>query len=180
MKRLPAATTAAMLLSGAIYGQQSDIPPKGNQPGFDIADVRVHPHSSNSNVYMTGGVLRNGRYDLRKATMLDLIATAWSVDPDTVLGGPGWLEWERFDIAAKAPARTSPDTLKLMLQSLLTSDSASWSVTTLNQSPPTRSRWVRASPGSKRPKAKERRAARESPGTRHRESSRPASFTAVV
>jgi uncharacterized protein (TIGR03435 family) len=119
MKQFPAAITLALLLSGAILGQQSDVSPKGNQPGFDIADVRIHPRSSNTNIYMTGGVLRNGRYDLRKATMLDLIAAAYSVDPDTVLGGPSWLEWERFDIAARAPAGTSPDTLKLMLQSLL-------------------------------------------------------------
>jgi uncharacterized protein (TIGR03435 family) len=119
MKWFLAAITVALLLSGAILAQQPDVPPKGNQPGFEIADVRIHPHSSNPNIYMTGGVLRNGRYDLRKATMLDLIATAWSVDPDTVVGGPSWLEWERFDIAARAPAGTSPDTLKLMLQSLL-------------------------------------------------------------
>jgi uncharacterized protein (TIGR03435 family) len=41
------------------------------------------------------------------------------VDDDKVLGGPTWLEMDRFDVIAKAPANTTPETLKLMLQSLL-------------------------------------------------------------
>jgi len=68
---------------------------------------------------MQGGVLRDGRYELRRATMLDLIKTAFGVDADTVLGGPGWLEWDRFDVIAKAPPATSGATVELMLQALL-------------------------------------------------------------
>jgi uncharacterized protein (TIGR03435 family) len=41
------------------------------------------------------------------------------VDGDKVLGGPNWLETDRFGIVAKAPAATPPETVKLMLQSLL-------------------------------------------------------------
>ena len=51
--------------------------------------------------------------------MLDLIAIAWGVDPDTVFGGPAWLQWDRFDIVAKAPPDTSRQNLRLMLQALL-------------------------------------------------------------
>ncbi len=51
--------------------------------------------------------------------MLDLIKTAYEADGDTVTGGPGWLESDRFDVIAKAPANTSPATVKLMLQALL-------------------------------------------------------------
>jgi len=88
-------------------------------PAFDIADVHASPRHTDANVFMTGGILRNGRYDLRNAAMLDLIRTAWNVDPDTVLGGPTWLELDRFDIVAKAPPNTPPETLRLMLQALL-------------------------------------------------------------
>lgn len=63
--------------------------------------------------------MRAGRYDLRKATLLDLIRIAYGMDADEVLGGPSWLELNRFDISAKAPQNTSPETLKLMLQALL-------------------------------------------------------------
>ena len=86
---------------------------------FTVADVHASPHSTNANRYMTGGVLRAGRYDLRNATMLDLISTAGGVDSEKVLSGPNWLELDRFDIVAKAPQSTSPETLRLMLQALL-------------------------------------------------------------
>jgi uncharacterized protein (TIGR03435 family) len=51
--------------------------------------------------------------------MVDLISTAYGVDGDKVAGGPSWLDTDRFDIIAKAPNSTSPETLKLMLQALL-------------------------------------------------------------
>src|SRR5258708_5280660 len=51
--------------------------------------------------------------------MLDLISTAYGLDPSNVQGGPPWLETDRFDIVAKAPPKTAQATLKLMLRSLL-------------------------------------------------------------
>lgn len=68
---------------------------------------------------MQGGVRRAGRFEIRRATLLDLIKTAYGVDPDVVFGGPSWLEWDRFDVTAKSPANTPPATVKLMLQALL-------------------------------------------------------------
>jgi uncharacterized protein (TIGR03435 family) len=68
---------------------------------------------------MQGGVLQAGRYEIRRATMLDLIKTAYGLDADTVFGGPSWLEWDRYDVIAKAPAGTSAATVRLMLQALL-------------------------------------------------------------
>ena len=88
-------------------------------PTFETADVHASAHTTNPNPFMTGGVLRGGRYDLRRATMVDLIRIAYDVDPDTVLGGPNWLETDRFDVVAKVPPGTSPETIKLMLQALL-------------------------------------------------------------
>ena len=67
---------------------------------------------------MTGGVLRGGRYDLRDATMLDLITTAYGVDADSVLGGPSWLEVTRFDVVDVPFGALAPDALKKMLQGL--------------------------------------------------------------
>lgn len=68
---------------------------------------------------MQGGLFRLGRYELRQATMLDLIKTAYGVDPDTIFGGPHWMDWDRFDISAKAPTGTSEETATLMLRNLL-------------------------------------------------------------
>jgi uncharacterized protein (TIGR03435 family) len=51
--------------------------------------------------------------------MVDLIARAYSMDADKVVGGPNWLEYDRFDVIAKPPANTTQDTAKFMLQKLL-------------------------------------------------------------
>ena len=81
--------------------------------------MHLSERAMNPYTLISGGVLRGTRYDLRKATMLDLIRIAYDVNPEMVVGWPNWLEFDRFDIAAKAPANTSPATLHLMLQSLL-------------------------------------------------------------
>jgi uncharacterized protein (TIGR03435 family) len=64
-------------------------------------------------------VLRAGRYEIHNATMVDLIRIAYSVDADNVVGGPSWLEYDRFDVIAKAPPNSTPEKLKPMLQGLL-------------------------------------------------------------
>ena len=112
MMRACAHISFVALLSGA-FGQSTPI-----KPAFQIADVHVSAPARNPN--MQGGVLRAGRYELRQATMLDLIKTAYGVDPDAVVGGPSWLESDRFDVTAKAPPATSAETANLMLQELLT------------------------------------------------------------
>jgi uncharacterized protein (TIGR03435 family) len=68
---------------------------------------------------MSGPILREGRYELRNATMVDLIRTAYGVDADKVLGGPNWLESTRFDVSARTAATTTPDTARLMLRRML-------------------------------------------------------------
>jgi uncharacterized protein (TIGR03435 family) len=92
----------------------------GQAPRFEIADIHRSGEAPNPYTWLSGGVLRGARYDVRKATMLDLIRIAYGLQPEAVFGGPQWLEFDRFDIAAKAPAGSSPETVRLMLQSLLT------------------------------------------------------------
>ena len=84
---------------------------------FEIADVHVSPPRKFP--FTSGGSLHGERYIFRQASMLDLISTAYGLDPSNVQGGPSWLETDRFDIAAKAPAKTTQAALKLMLRSLL-------------------------------------------------------------
>jgi len=68
---------------------------------------------------MSGGVPRNGRYELRNASMVDLIRTAYDVSEDRVSGGPSWISSDRFDVIAKIPPNTDAPTSRLMLQQLL-------------------------------------------------------------
>ena len=112
MTRVWTCVRIAALSSGLAFGQAAETP-----PAFDLADVHVSPHVTNP--YMRGGVLRGGRYDVRTASMLNLISAAYGVDAEKVIGGPSWLDTDRFDIAAKAPANTPMETVRLMLQTLL-------------------------------------------------------------
>jgi uncharacterized protein (TIGR03435 family) len=85
------------LWAGAAWGQTSDAP-----PSFEIADVHVSakdPHHS-----FGGNQPANGRFEFHSATMVELIQAAWGVDQDKILGGPNWLELDRFDVVGKLPA----------------------------------------------------------------------------
>ena len=111
MKRLLAVLTVLAISTDSLLGQAS-----APRPAFDIAGIQV---STRPNTGMRGGVLRGTRYELRNATMVDLIRTAYNVQAEKISGGPAWLEWNRFDIAALAPENTPPDRLREMLKTLL-------------------------------------------------------------
>src|SRR5258706_338107 len=94
MNRALTGTILAALLSGAAFGQAPETP-----VAFDIVDVRVSAKTTNP--FMRGGVLRGGRYEIRTASMVDLIRTAYGVyDNNKVVGGTSWLDTNRFDIIA--------------------------------------------------------------------------------
>jgi len=109
----------ATILSGSMFAQSTP-------PAFEIADV--HPSAPGATPRMSGGVAAGQRYAIRNASMLDLIRTAYGVtdrtmlgadDNSRIVGGPNWLDLDRFDIIAKVPRSTQPETLKLMLRTLL-------------------------------------------------------------
>src|SRR5258706_3369996 len=85
---------------------------------FVAADVHVSPTARGFGQNF-GGVLREGHYVNRDATMLILIAAAYGVAEDNVSGGPGWLSLDLFDVVAKVPDGTTPATANQMLQALL-------------------------------------------------------------
>jgi uncharacterized protein (TIGR03435 family) len=51
--------------------------------------------------------------------MVDLIRTAWNMDADKVLGGPNWLELDRFELTAKVPEDATADSVRPILQGIL-------------------------------------------------------------
>ena len=103
---------ATVLLCGAAFGQSNETAPK-----FEAADI--HPSPRTSIPAARGPFFNGGRYELRFATMLDLVRTAYGVDPEKVVGGPSWLEMDRFDVFAVAPAGSTSETRRVMLQNLL-------------------------------------------------------------
>src|SRR6185312_9120819 len=81
-----------------VFSQVAPSPPE-----FQTADI--HPSAPNMIHAMRIG-FSGGRYELRNATVADLIHTAWNVgeenDDENVIGGPEWLYKDRFDVIATA------------------------------------------------------------------------------
>ena len=67
------------LLGGLSFAQSTE-----TKPAFEIADV--HLSTPVRNPYLRNFGLRGGRYEIRYATMVDLIKTAWGIDGEKVLG----------------------------------------------------------------------------------------------
>jgi uncharacterized protein (TIGR03435 family) len=87
------------------------------RPKFEAVDV--HVSANRNNPFLRVSPVRGGRYELKLATMVDLIRLAYGFDPDKILGGPNWLEMDRFDLVGKVPPNSTPETQKVMLQAAL-------------------------------------------------------------
>src|SRR5579863_2336602 len=101
-----------ILIAGSSFAQTAEDGPK-----FEAADV--HVSAKTTNAFLRNSPVHAGRYEIKTATMVDLVHLAYGYDSDKVLGGPNWLEMDRFDITAKVPAGSNPETQKEMLQALL-------------------------------------------------------------
>jgi len=124
-------TGLAALACASAFGQTTQTPAIDAAAGrFEIADVHVTPKALANN-YMEANPERNGRYEFHSASMIDLIRLAYGYNDDKILGGPNWLEMDRFDVIAQVPAGTNvatppgpaqgtlPAAVRNMLQSLL-------------------------------------------------------------
>jgi uncharacterized protein (TIGR03435 family) len=94
-----------LALAGTAFAQKFELADIHLSEPNTMAEMRVH--------------FAHSRYELRNATLVDLIRTAWNVDAENVAGGPDFLDTRRFDVIAAAPTTASPDTLHAMLQQLL-------------------------------------------------------------
>ena len=113
MKRAIAATILPACAAWLAFGQSTEAPPK-----FEIADVH-YVSSKTADQYLRTRLVNGGHFEVKNATMADLVGIAYGFAADKVLGGPNWLELDRFDVIAKAPADATADTRKAMLQALL-------------------------------------------------------------
>jgi uncharacterized protein (TIGR03435 family) len=104
---------AGIMLAGAAFSQSDEA-----TPAFEIADVHVSTISP-TQMYLRDPVMRGGRYEVRGATMVDLLSIAYDVTEDKILGGPSWLEMNHYDIIAKAPPHATVESSKVALRKLL-------------------------------------------------------------
>ncbi|HVW10771.1 MAG TPA: TIGR03435 family protein [Bryobacteraceae bacterium] len=115
MKRL-VNTGIAMLFAGLVFGQSGD-----STLQFEAADIHPAPAAApgTNPQNMRGGLYRGGHYEIRSATMRDLVRAAYNVDADNVTGGPVWIDKDRFDLTAQAPGASTPEKVRVMLRNLL-------------------------------------------------------------
>lgn len=81
---------------------------------FEVAEVKVNKTGGGLSVSMVNGQIR-----LINGTMRLMIAGAYSVNPDAVTGGPGWLDSDHFDLIAKSVPDATDQELRDMLRALL-------------------------------------------------------------
>ena len=88
------------------------------RPAFEVASVkRIHDYSP---IATMNGDISHGRLTLNNAHIKQMIAIAYEIQSVRIEGGPGWINTDQFQIAAKAedPATTDKQ-VRVMLQSLL-------------------------------------------------------------
>jgi uncharacterized protein (TIGR03435 family) len=97
-----------------------------------IVDVHSSPYRA---VIWYRTNIGDQRFDMRDATPLDMISMAFDREDQAILGGPSWIDFDRFDVAAKvvslkathATATTNPtdgknpyDEIRPVLKQILT------------------------------------------------------------
>jgi uncharacterized protein (TIGR03435 family) len=93
--------TFAILL---ILTRQAFCQPAKSAPALESTTVQA---SRSNDLVVTVGILPNGHIRVRNATLKQIIAAAYNIDEALVMGGPAWLDSDRFDIMAQAPSTAS-------------------------------------------------------------------------
>src|SRR5215471_10857165 len=89
--------------------------PAAGRPQFEVVSVKVSPPP----LTQIGVTNRGGRFVATGFSLKMLVGRGYALPEARVLGGPGWVESERYDIEAKAPDSAAPNQLASMILSLL-------------------------------------------------------------
>jgi uncharacterized protein (TIGR03435 family) len=82
---------------------------------FDAASVRQNKSGEQGGGSSSG----SGRMTTRNSSLKSLLLQAFPIQDVQLVGGPGWLDSDRFDVVAKAAGKTPDADLRVMLQNLL-------------------------------------------------------------
>ena len=89
-------------------------------PSFDSASVQAVPSAEDEFRSVLGTAI-HGEIRLTNATMMECLRFAFGIGNSFQIEGPDWMQSGeyRYNVTGKAPANTSLDQLRLMLQNLL-------------------------------------------------------------
>jgi uncharacterized protein (TIGR03435 family) len=109
----------AVAFAVAVISALSQTPLPAKKPSFEV--VSIKPSAPGRVIY--GGNVRNDRFAVPAMTLRNLLVEGYgSLLNSQIIGGPGWIYEDRFDVEAKADCGAGPiDTnqLRLMFQLLL-------------------------------------------------------------
>lgn len=110
----------ALTVAGGLTGLAQSIPspPGPGTPRFEVASVKRHARSGtrSADIMQTQP---GGRFTAIAMRVESLAMAAYRVRSFQLLGGPGWIHTDEFDVIAKASENTPPETIAAMLRSLL-------------------------------------------------------------
>jgi uncharacterized protein (TIGR03435 family) len=107
---------SAALLGSRATGQSLSTQAPLTEPTFDV--VSIKPDSSDDRG-AHGGPQAGGRFTVTNVTVFRLIANAYRLHDAQVIGGPGWINSDRYDVVAVGPANVTAAQRARMLQKIL-------------------------------------------------------------
>jgi bla regulator protein blaR1 len=107
--------TALLAALGAVATLEFDILAQSPAPSFEVASIKRNKSGDG----FVGRGFQPGGTTFVNVPVRQLIQQAYGVQPFQVIGGPAWINVDRFDITAKAEGTPPPDQMNLMLRSLL-------------------------------------------------------------
>jgi uncharacterized protein (TIGR03435 family) len=111
---------AAQLTIALLFANQGFAQPT---PSFEVASVRPHNPQDSNQPTRTGGPGTHDpeHYYAQGMPLRILLCTAFATaDCQQQISGPGWIDSEKYDLAANVPPGTTKEQFQKMLQNLLT------------------------------------------------------------
>jgi len=109
---------AVCLVLGFARTAAQNAAPADAEPRFEVASIRATDLTTMAATGITVQMLPNGMKATR-VTVRMLIVTAYQLRDYQLVGGPGWMGTDRFDISARAADRVTPQVARQMLKNLL-------------------------------------------------------------
>ena len=108
----------SLVYGAALVAQEPATPSAVPGPAFEVASIKPNKSSSGS---MSVGYPAGNRFVMVNGPVSSLVRSAYPSDTSELVGAPGWVETERYDVTALAGREATTDELREMLRTLLAS-----------------------------------------------------------
>jgi uncharacterized protein (TIGR03435 family) len=98
---------------------QAASPPR---PAFEVASIKKSPPPDSGGTFIIAGARQGDRWRTSNATLLRIIRSAYAPRyqmDGQIIGGPGWIDTDRFDVVATMNAAATGDEMRAMVVALL-------------------------------------------------------------